>query len=305
MSVEVPELKFWVDDRLVPASEARVSVLDHGFTVGDGVFETCRTTVTTSTEVVPFAMDRHVARLLHSAVGLGLAAPNRELVEVAMLAVCAANSEQLRAGGRVRVTYTSGVGGAGSVRGAGPGTLVVTASATTPLPTVTTVALSKWARNDHSPICGLKTISYAENAVALAHARALGASDALLCNQAGLLCEGTGSNIFVEFADRVVTPALAVGLLAGTTRELLLEWGAEAGLAVGEGELTPEDLTLARGCFLTSTMRGVQRVERVLTAAGDVLVAYSWPISLTGEPADLTAALAELLARRSAADPNP
>lgn len=295
-------MKYWVDDRLLPAAKARVSVLDHGFTVGDGVFETCKTVVTASTEVVPFAIDRHIARLLRSAGGLGLPAPDPELVEVAMLAVCAANSDALREGGRVRVTYTSGLGGLGSERGTGPGTLVVTAAAAVPWPAVTTLALSRWARNEHSPLRGLKTTSYAENAIALAHARALGASDALLCNEAGLLCEGTGSNVFVELADRVVTPDLAAGPLAGVTRELVLEWGAAAGLPVGVGELMPADLIGARGCFVTSSTRDVHRVERVLTPDGKVHADYRRPPAAA---ADMTAALAELFARRSAAEPNP
>ena len=69
-------VKFWVAGGLVPAEQAAVAVLDHGFTVGDGVFETLKTVNDPSVGVVPFAMDRHVARLSRSAAGMGIAMPD-------------------------------------------------------------------------------------------------------------------------------------------------------------------------------------------------------------------------------------
>ena len=120
-------VKFWVAGGLVPAEQAAVAVLDHGFTVGDGVFETLKTVNDPSVGVVPFAMDRHVARLSRSAAGMGIAMPDPDDVRDALLAVCAANPE-LADGGRLRVTLTSGPGPLGSERNSGAGTLVVAAS---------------------------------------------------------------------------------------------------------------------------------------------------------------------------------
>ena len=93
-----------------------------------------------------------------------------------------------------------------------------------------------WVRNERSAVAGLKTTSYAENVVALAAARALGADEAVLANTVGELCEGTASNVFVERGGELVTPHLASGCLAGITRELVLEWGQRAGLPVREAE---------------------------------------------------------------------
>lgn len=294
-------MRFWVDDRLVPAERASVAVTDHGFTVGDGVFETLRTVATASSEVVPFAADRHAARLVRSAVGLGLPEPDVEVVKVAMLAVCAANQEQLRGGGRLRVTYTAGPGplGSGRASDAAP-TLVVVAGVAEPWPPFETLALSPWPRNERSPLVGLKTTSYAENVMMLARARALGAGDALLRNLAGDLCEGTGTNFFLVRGDEVLTPGLDSGALAGITRELVLLWGPQSGIPVRETELGMAELTSADAAFVTSSTRDVHRVATVLAESGQPLVAFD--PNATG---DVVSALANVFSARSQAEPNP
>ena len=103
-------MKYWVDDRLVEADDARVSVLDHGFTVADGVFETLKVVAGT-----PFALTRHLRRLATSASGLGLPAPDGQRVREAVAAVCAANRDAVGQLGRLRVTYTAGPAPLGSV----------------------------------------------------------------------------------------------------------------------------------------------------------------------------------------------
>lgn len=298
-------MRFWVDDRLVPASQAKVSVLDRGFTVADGVFETLRTTVTASSEVVPFAASRHCDRLARSARFMGLPEPDPEMVMVAMLAVCAANPDELAGGGRLRVTFTSGEGGPGTDRSeAAAPTLVVTAAPARRWGPTETLAMSPWPRNERSPVAGLKTTSYAENVVMLAAARALGAGEALLSNLAGELCEGTGSNLFLVLPDGpmagIVTPAIACGPLAGITRGLVLQWGWEAGLPVAEGRLRRSDLLRATGCFVTSSTRDVQRVDRVLDAQGREVVRFPPPT-----PGDIVEVIAVEFAQRAKADANP
>lgn len=75
-----------------------------------------------------------------------------------------------------------------------------------------------------SPLVGLRATSYAENAVCLAEAKATGASEAVLANLAGNLCEGTGSNVFAVIGSQVFTPPVQDGCLAGITRDLVIEW---------------------------------------------------------------------------------
>ena len=289
-------MRFWVSGGLVPANEARVSVLDHGFTVGDGVFETLKAITAPGVGVVPFAMDRHIARLAASAAGMGLAAPPGEEVRDALLAVCAANPE-LAAGGRIRVTLTSGAGPLGSDRSSGAPTLTVTAATTAPWPPASIVALSPWPRNERSALAGLKSTSYAENVLALARAVSMGAGEALLGNLGGNLCEGTGSNVFVVRDGQVRTPTVGSGCLAGITRALVLEWCAAAGTATVEVDEPLSDIGTADEVFLTSSTRDVHPVAEVLDVDGSRI----WS---AGER-PVTDAVAAVFARRAAASWNP
>jgi branched-chain amino acid aminotransferase len=282
---------------LRPAEQASIGVLDHGFTVGDGVFETLKTVVVPDVGLVPFAMDRHVRRLSVSARGMGLAAPDGDEVRDALLAVCAANPE-LDSGGRLRVTFTSGPGPLGSARSGGRSTLTVAASPAGAWPEASTVAISPWPRNERGPLVGLKSTSYAENVLALAHATALGAGEALLANLAGAVCEGTGSNVFVVRDGRIATPPLSTGCLAGITRALVLEWCAQASVDVGERVEPLADIASAEEIFITSSTRDVHPVSALLDQSGTRVweSVGEWPV---------TRRVAEVFAAREAMDWNP
>ncbi len=289
-------MKFWVAGGLVAAEQSAVAVLDHGFTVGDGVFETLKTVDDASVGVVPFAMDRHIARLARSAAGMGMAMADAVEVRDALLAVCAANPE-LAGGGRLRITLTSGPGPLGSDRSPGASTLVVAASPSSPWPAATTLALSPWPRNERSPLVGLKSTSYAENVLALAHAKSLGAGEALMGNLAGEVCEGTGSNVFVVEGGRIITPPLTSGCLAGITRALVIEWCADAGMEIDQRPLAMSDLDGAAEIFITSSTRDVHPVDAVIDDSGQRIWAAG--------DATLTSAAAEIFASRSSDQWNP
>ncbi|MFC4627851.1 aminotransferase class IV [Promicromonospora alba] len=245
----------WAEGRMVAPDEAALSAVDHGITVGDGVFETCAVV-----DDHAFALTRHLARLERSAAGMGMAPLDLSWVRDGVDAVLAAAPDA----GRLRITVTDGVGPLGSGRSDGPQTVVVAATPAVVVPTGR-AARSPWTRNENSAVAGLKTTSYAENVVALADAIKKGADESVFANTQGLLCEGTGSNVFLEIDGELVTPPLSVGCLAGITRELLLEWGAEAGLPVREakdGELPLSVLDrVAAGeaqMLLTGSVRNVQ-----------------------------------------------
>lgn len=224
------DIVVWADGRVRDASEPVLSAVDHGVTVGDGVFETCGVVRGSA-----FALTRHLARLRRSAEGLGLKPPDEDAVRAGVAAVLADRTDL----GRVRITVTAGIGPLGSGRTPGAQTvLVVAGPAAAPKPAL--VVRVPWVRNERSAVAGLKTTSYAENVVALAAAARAGADEALLANTTGALCEGTGCNVFVERGGELVTPPLSSGCLAGITRELVLEWSREAGLPVREGR--PDEL---------------------------------------------------------------
>ncbi len=243
-------MKIWVDGALQERDAARVSVLDHGLTVGDGVFETLK-----AADGEAFAITRHLDRLTRSARGLGLPDPDLDEARRAIAAVLEANPMPL---GRLRMTFTGGLSPLGSERGENGPTLVVALGEVKRRPDSTTVVTVPWTRNERGALTGLKTTSYAENVVALARAHEQGASEALFANTVGRLCEGTGSNVFVVIDGEIHTPPLAAGPLAGITRALAIEWtGAQ------ETDLPLDVLESADEIFLTSTLRDVQAVHRV------------------------------------------
>ena len=242
----------WINGDLVPAAQATVSVFDHGLTVGDGVFETLK-----AVDGEPFASRRHLERLRRSAAGLDLTVPASDAeLRAAMDEVLESHGRPPLA--RVRVTVTGGTAPLGSDRGtSGPITVIAVGPMAPPAPE-TSVCVVPWPRNEHSAVAGLKTISYAENVVALAHAKERGCTEAVFANTAGHLCEGTGSNVFVAVGGRLLTPPLSSGCLAGVTRDLVVEVTGAV-----EEDIPMDDFFAADEVFLTSTGRDVQPVHRV------------------------------------------
>ncbi|MDQ4091429.1 MAG: aminotransferase class IV [Actinomycetota bacterium] len=240
----------WIDGALVDEAEARVSPFDHGLLTGDGVFETMKIV-----RGQPFAARRHLARLDRSTAGMRLPCPAPALVLAAIEQVIAANGIE---DGRVRVTVTGGPGALGSDRAAVEPTVIVAAGPLPAWPPGADVVVAPWPRNERGALAGVKSISYGENVVALAHARDRGAGEAIFANLAGHLCEGTGTNVFVAVGGRLVTPPLTAGCLAGVTRELVMEL-----LDVVEENLPVEALASAEEAFLTSSTREVQPIRSV------------------------------------------
>ncbi len=242
----------WVNDTLVPSDFARVSVFDHGFTVGDGVFETMQVKNGSA-----FALKRHLRRLENSAKLLGINFVDPDYLRTVVNEVIKANPK-LAAAGRMRVTLTSGDGPLGSDRNSDQPTLVVAISQLPNWAPSAKVASVKMPRNHLSPLAGAKTTSYAENVLALATAKKLGADEAILPNVAMNICEGTGSNFFAVIDGQVITPPLTAGCLGGITRELVCEW-----FDCVEQDLTFSHLSEIQAGFLTSTTRDVQPIGQI------------------------------------------
>jgi branched-chain amino acid aminotransferase len=253
----------WCNGDLVREDLVRISPFDHGLLTGDGVFESLVTE-----RGVPFAWTRHLARLRHSAGGMGLDLPSGEELRDGVRAVVAANGfgDATPGRARVRITVTGGVAPPGSGRGTSSPLVLVTATALAEPPATTEVVTVPWTRNEHGAVAGLKTTSYAENVVALARAHQHGATEALIANTAGNLCEGTGANVFCVVGGELVTPPLSSGCLAGVTRALVQELTGAA-----ERDLPFAALAEIDEAFLTSTTRGVQAITtldgRPLTGA--------------------------------------
>lgn len=272
-------LRVWANGRLYDDPEqATVGVTDHGLVVGDGVFEALKVTA-----AGPFALGRHLERMDRSAAAMGLPPADHGRIRAAIEQLVDGQTVELA---KIRITYTGGRGPLGSGAAFGPQTLVVALDGAEAAAPSAAVVTAPWSRNEHGALAGVKSTSYAENVRILAYAAERGASEALLINTAGHLCEGTGSNVFVVLGGRVVTPPLSAGALAGITRDLVLEWSD-----VEERDLTLEEAMAADEVFLTSSLRDVQPVHR-------------WDDAAFGDH-PVTDAVARVFTERSAADPEP
>jgi len=242
---------------LVDEDRATVSVFDHGFTVGDGLFETMK-----AVDGRLFLWPWHLDRLHVSANHMRIALPEDDLLTDIVKGVAREAADAIAGPARVRLTISAGLGPLGSSRLTTPPTVVCAASPVPVRAGDARVHLASWPRNERSPLAGVKSTSYAENVLALAEAEAAGAGEALFLNTQGDLCEGTGSNVFVVIDGAVYTPPTSAGLLAGVTRRFVLGLGDDA-LRVGERSITKEQFLAADEVFITSTLQDVRGVAEI------------------------------------------
>ena len=275
----------WVNGRMVEPDRPHLRADDHGVIVGDGVFETLLV-LRRDEGVAAFAVQRHLERLRRSAGILRFECPYSDDDLRAAIARCL---DVAPGAGIVRITATSGGGPLGSGRSGSRGSTIVIAGNRPPdYPPGTEVAIMAFPRNERGAMAGVKTTSYAENVLALDMARERGASEAIFADTRGRVSEGTGSNIFWSDGERLHTPPLDTGCLAGVTRALLLEQ-----LDIAETHLPVKDLPGVPEAFLASSTRTVQSIARI---DGTELPVVEGP---------LTAAAAKAMAELIAADIDP
>ncbi len=253
----------YLNDRFVPKDEAVVSVFDHGFLYGDGVFETMRTY-----HGKVFLLTDHLARLERSASTLGLSLPvSRE--RLADLVREARTRNRLQEA-YLRVTVSRGPGeiGLDPALCKAP-TLVIIAKPFQPYPDSfythgVSVVIATTRRNSPEAIPPhVKSLNYLNNILAKMEATAAGAHEALLLNRHHEVTEGTTSNVFVVREGRLRTPAIDCGILAGLTRGVILKVAHNLGVETEETRLTVNDLYDADECLLTNTTQEVLPVIRV------------------------------------------
>lgn len=260
-----------INGRLCNEQDAVVSVFDHGFLYGEGVYEVLRTY-----NRQPFLLDRHLRRLRRSAGMIELAVPWSDAdFEARMretITVFVEREDRSAADGEfyVRVLLTRGVGELSYDPSAclAP-TLVTIVKPLVEVPAEilergVRVAMVTIMRNHPSSVNpAIKSNNLLNNALAMQEALRRGAYEAVMLNYRGELSEAAQSNIFIVRDGVVSTPPLDAGLLAGITREYLLEIGHEAGMAIGERVLHAQDLFDADEAFLTGTTREVVPIVAV------------------------------------------
>lgn len=241
----------WRDGTIAPGTQAPLDHTDRGLTLGDGLFDTALALGGR----VAFE-ESHIARLVAGAETLGIPA-EADRIRAAMRALAGqgrGEADRLA----IRTTLTRGSGPRGLKPPADPQpTLFATAA-----PSAKGAAfapLRLWptgiARNDTSPAARLKTLGYLDAVLAAGEAAASGFDESLFCNTRGrVACAGTG-NVFALFGDRLVTPPLADGVLAGIVRAEVLGLAGACGLRAEEESLSLPELLGAEAVFLTNSLR--------------------------------------------------
>jgi len=287
----------YLNGSLIARSQARVSVFDHGFLYGYGLFETMRAYHGTI-----FLLERHLKRLLNSAAVIGLSS---ELAEIDLGKAC---TDTLMANGlqdaRLRLTVSRGE--VDSFSGSGTSvapTVLVTARSYQALPAQIynkgfRVGASSFRRYSQSPLSRLKSANYLLNVLARKEAEAAGLDESLLLNERGLITEGSISNVFFVAHSGLVTPPVESGILPGITREVVMELADALGINVTEGEVRLEDLGQFGEAFLTNSVMEIMPLVEVRDNAGEVITIGS------GRPGKITrrlmAAYREMVERETA-----
>jgi branched-chain amino acid aminotransferase len=275
------EEKVYINGALVPRREAKISVADHGFLYGYGLFQTMR-----AYHGKIFLLDRHVQRLREAAEVIGVGE------KVGGLDLEKACNDTLKANklkdARVRLTVTNGDNLALPwVEAGGPPTVVVNARPFTPFPAEKysegfKVGIASVRRMKQSIISSMKSVNYLVNVMARMEASARGLDEALLLNEEGYIAEGGSSNVFFIREGRLVTPSPESGLIPGVTREAVIGMAGSLGIAVSEGTVGIGAIKKSDEMFMTNAIIEVMPVTEVRDDRGGVAVIGK------GKPGEIT-----------------
>ena len=254
-----------VNGRISDERDAVISVFDHGFLYGEGIYETLRTYNNR-----PFLYDRHMRRLRNSAGMMALDIPfsDDQMASQIRDTTAAANLDGAEA--YIRVLVTRGVGELTYDIKATPTPSVVIIVKPLVEPSEETyeqgvkVALVDVVRNHPASVNPMiKSNNLLNQALAGQEAIRRGAFEGVMRNYRGELTECTTANLFVVRDGVALTPPLESGLLPGITREFLFEVGRDVGVDVREKVLRDDDLFSAEEAFLTSTTREAVPIVKV------------------------------------------
>ncbi|MBU4201130.1 MAG: branched-chain-amino-acid transaminase [Verrucomicrobia bacterium] len=246
-------MKVYLNGKLVPLKDAKVSVFDHGLLYGDGVFEGIR-----SYHGRVFMLEAHIDRLFRSAHAIVLDIPmTKQAVMRAVVATCKANNTM---NGYVRLVITRGIGTLGlnpySCRK--PQVIIIADKIqlysrelyTQGLKVVTAGSLRNHSES-LSPC--IKSLNYLNNIMAKLEAINSGVEEVVMLNPQGNVAEASGDNIFIFKGNQLLTPPISAGALEGITRNVVMDLARRRGYEVREITLTRYDLYTSDEMFLTGT----------------------------------------------------
>lgn len=253
----------YLNGRFVPKEKALVSVYDHGYLYGDGIYETMR-----AYKGLLFLLDRHLARLERSAEAIYLRLPMplpriKDALEESLLRNNLSDAY-------VRIQISRGPGEIGLDPGLCPEpTMVIIAKPFKDYPLElyekgVAVSIVSTRRNHPQAINpAVKATNFLNNILAKAESLRSGAYEGIMLNWEGFIAEGTISNIFWVKKGTLYTPSVGVGILEGVTRGLVMELAKRDGIPLEEGAYLSDELLDADECFITNTTMEVMPVTRI------------------------------------------
>jgi branched-chain amino acid aminotransferase len=254
-----------VNGRISGERDAAISVFDHGFLYGEGVYETMRTY-----NGEPFLYDRHMRRLRRSADMIVLDVPLSDAEMADRIAATAAAAALNGSEAYIRVLVTRGIGELTYDPKATPvpSVVIIVKPHVDPPPDAyakgVKVCLSPILRNHPQSVNPMiKSNNLLNNALAMQEALRRGGTEAIMRNYRGELTECSQSNIFIVKNGAVLTPPVAAGLLPGITREFVMEIARELGIDAHDQTLREDDLFSADESFLTSTTKEIVPIVQV------------------------------------------
>ncbi len=253
----------WINQKIIPAHEASISVFDHGLLYGDGIFEGLRFYSNTV-----FKLEAHLQRLQQSADAISLNIPLT--LDQIHQAIQQLIQQYPGDSGYLRLVVTRGIGSLGIDPQKCPqANLFIIADELSVVNTdhrqqgISLLVASTRRMPAECLNPKIKSLNYLNNILARIEANAAGMDEALMLNTQGFVTEGTVDNIFIIKDGQLITPRASDGLLQGITRDVILQIAAELGLIIQEISFTPDYLMQADECFLTGTGAELIPVKQV------------------------------------------
>ncbi|OEF95670.1 branched-chain-amino-acid transaminase [Desulfuribacillus alkaliarsenatis] len=275
-------IQIYLNGQYVSKEEASVSVFDHGFLYGDGIFEGIR-----SYGGNVFRLKEHIERLYDSAKSIMLDIPMspEKFEEV----ICETIRKNNLTDSYIRVVVSRGKGDLGLCPTKCPKpTVIVIADSISIYPKelyekgLRTITVPTRRNNPDALNPKIKSLNYLNNVLVKIEANQAGVSEAIMLNHQGYVAEGSADNIFVIRKGKIVTPPTYLGALEGITRQAIMDIANELGYPMVEEPFTRHDVYIADEVFLTGT---AAEVIPVIEVDGRVIG--------SGEPGPITKKLLE------------
>jgi len=256
-------MEVYIDGKFYPKAEAKISVFDHGFLYGDGIFEGIRLY-----KGCVFRLDEHLERLEMSAKALCLNMPwtRKEISDI----VCESCRRNKLTDGYIRLVVSRGFGDLGlSPKNCPKPSIICIADSIKLYPEelyTTGMKIITAPTRRVSPAAlppMIKSLNYLNNILAKMEAQQHGFHECLMLNEQGYVSECTGDNVFLIHKGKLITPASHAGALVGITRQVAIEVAQALNIPVVETNITRYDVWNADECFLTGTAAEVIPVIEV------------------------------------------